>query len=70
MKHHTFKVVCGFTMQYTFTETEIGPDGEPTEEAVFALQEELDEHVRQNYSVDVVDVEIDSLLGISDDGDM
>jgi hypothetical protein len=70
MKHHTFKVICGFTMQYTFDETEIGPDGEPTEDAVIALEEELEEHLHQNYSVDFVDAEVDVPLGVSDDADM
>ena len=67
MKHHTFKVSCGFTMQYTFNETEVGPDGEPTEAAVIALEEELEERLRQSYSVELVDIEVDFLLGVSDD---
>lgn len=70
MKHHTFKVICGFTMQYTFDETEIGTDGEPTEAAVIALEKELEEHLHQNYSVELIDVEVDFLLGVSDDVDM
>lgn len=67
MKHHTFKVTCGFTMQYTFDETEIGPDGEPTEEAVQALEEELEAYLCENYSVDFVEVDVDFPLGIYDD---
>jgi hypothetical protein len=67
MKHHTFKVTCGFAMQYTFDETEIGPDGEPTEDAVIALEEELHEHLHQNYAVDFVDAEPDFVIGIYDD---
>ncbi len=70
MKHHTFKVNCGFIMQYTFEETEIGPDGEPTEDAVIALEEELQEYLQQNYGVESVDVEVDFLIGVSDDADM
>ncbi len=69
MKHHTFKVSCGFTMQYTFDETEIGPDGEPTEDAVIALEEELHEHLHQNFSIDFVDAEPDFLVGIFDEAD-
>lgn len=70
MKHHTFRVNCGFIMQYTFEETEIGPDGEPTEDAVAALEEELEEYLHQNYGVDLVDVEVDMLLGVDDDPDV
>lgn len=70
MKHHTFRVNCGFIMQYTFEETEIGPHGEPTEEAVAALEEELEEYLHQNYGVDLVDVEVDMLLGVHDDSDV
>lgn len=73
MKHHTFRVNCGFVMQYTFEETEIGPQGEPTEEAVAdleeELEEELEEYLHQNYGVDLVDVEVEMLLGVSDDSD-
>ena len=54
-------------MQYTFTETEIGPDGEPTGEAIATLEQELREHLHQNYPVDDVEVDADYLLGIVDD---
>ncbi len=57
-------------MQYTFEETEIGPDGEPTGDAVAALEEELQEYLHQNYGVDLVDVEVDVLLGVDDDPDV
>ncbi len=67
MKHHTFQVTCAFTMQFTFSEAEIGPDGEPTEDAVLALEEELQEHLHQNYSVDFVETESSYLIGIYDD---
>ena len=67
MKPYTFKVHCGFSMQYTFTETELGPDGEPTAEAVAALEGELEEHLHQNYGVDSVEAEVDFLIGVHDD---
>ena len=70
MKHHTFNVTCGFIMQYTFDETEIGSDGEPTEAAVMALEDKLEEHLHQNYCVELVDIEVGILLGVSDDADM
>lgn len=69
MKHHTFKVICVFTMQYTVDESEIGPDEEPTEEAVIALEKELDEYLHQNYVVNDVEVEVDMLLGVGDDAE-
>ena len=62
-----FKVNCGFTMQYTFNEAEIGPDGEPTEETIQTLGAELEEYLHKNYGVDLVDVEADFLIGVSDD---
>jgi hypothetical protein len=67
MEHYTFNVNCGFSMQYTFDETEIGPDGEPTEEAVLALEEEVGDHIRQNYGVNFFEVDVDVLLGVQDD---
>ena len=67
MKRHTFKVICGFTMQYSFDEKDIGPDGEPTEEAVVALEAELEKYLHQNYAIELVDVETGFLLGISND---
>jgi hypothetical protein len=69
MKHHTFNVICAFSMQYTVDESEIGTDGEPTENAVIALEKELEEYLQQNYAVNVVDVEVDMLLGVDDDAD-
>ena len=54
-------------MQYTFDETEIGPDGEPDEEAVLALESELREHLQQNVAVDLVEVDADFLIGVADD---
>lgn len=69
MKHHTFNVNCVFTMQYTVDESEIGPDGEPTEEVVIALEKELGEYLHQNYVVNAVEVEVDMLLGVDDDAD-
>jgi hypothetical protein len=70
MKHHTFQVTCVFTMQYTFDESEIGPDGEPSEEAVLALEEELQTHLHPNYGIDQVDVEAGLLLGVVDDTEL
>jgi hypothetical protein len=69
MKHHTFKVNCGFTMQYTFDETEIGSDGEPTAEGLLALEGELEHHLQKNFSVDFVEAEADFLIGVADDSD-
>ena len=70
MKHHTFQVTCGFTMQYTFDETEIGTDGEPTADAILALEEELQEHLHRNYGINQIDVEAGLLLGVADDAEL
>lgn len=76
-KHYTFRVVCSFTMQHTFTEDEMEPDPEggegdvvPTDEGMLALQRELEEHLRGDYVVDEVELDTDSdaLLGVEDCG--
>lgn len=67
MKRFAFVVNCGFTMQYAFDETEIGPDGEPTKDAVIALEKELTEYISQNYGIDFLEADVDTLLGISDE---
>lgn len=77
MKHYTFKVVCSFTMQYTFTDEEVqqdagGNDGdvEPTDEAQRQLENDLTECLGQNYALNgnvEVDADSDDLLGVLED---
>jgi hypothetical protein len=75
-KRYTFSVVCSFTMQHTFDESEIEPDPggnesdvEPTDRALLALACELEELLSTHYSVFDVDAssDSDSLLGTVDD---
>ena len=74
-KLYTYKVLCSFEMQFTFTEDEVvqddgGNDGEmePSDDALIALQEEISEELSQHWIVDKVDAyaEFDNLLGIMD----
>ena len=71
--HYTFYVSCSFRMQYTFTEKEVQADPggnekdfEPTDEALRALEQDLADHLGQNYTVTDVqaDADSDSLLGV------
>ena len=73
-RHYTFNLLCSFRMQFTFTEKEVQPDPdgdekdfEPTDEALRALEQEVAEHLGQNYAVsDVeVDADSDSLIGVT-----
>jgi hypothetical protein len=72
-KVYTYRVLCSFTIQYSFPESEVIPDPEgrkgafiPTDKAVCQLEEDLIEIIGYNYSVSdlVADVESDDLLGI------
>lgn len=76
MKHFTFNVVCSFTTQFTFTESEVQPDPdgsesdvEPSDLALIKLEQELRDFLSEHYYV--VNVEIyadsDALLGIEND---
>ena len=76
--HYTFRVHVYFEIQYTFTGAEVQRDWggapsdfEPTEKALADLQNEMEEYVGGNYSVDEleVDAESDDLLGIIDPPD-
>ncbi len=77
MKHYTFKVICSFSMQYTFTEDEVETDNdvgescfEPTYTAQQRLAGELRELIGNHYALND-DIEIcaesDDLLGVDDD---
>lgn len=72
MKHHTFSVACSFTVQYTFTDSEVTADVEggeddivPTASALAALQAGLETILSEAYAVSslTVDAESDDLLG-------
>lgn len=76
--HYTFRVHVYFEIQYTFTGAEVQhecggapSDVEPTEKALADLQNEMQEYVGGNYSVDELEVDADSddLLGIIDPPD-
>ena len=62
MKHFTFQVVGSFTMQRSFQEDELH-HGEPTEKAITDLREALLASLSQNFSIEVLEVELDELLG-------
>jgi len=79
MKHYTFNVVCSFTMQFTFTESELQPDSdgsesdvEPSDMALIKLEQELRDFLSQHYYVKNVEVYADSdaLLGIVNDSEI
>lgn len=72
-KIYTFDVTCSFSLQYSFTESEVEPDPEggkgdfiPTDEAISTLEKELTDVIGFNYCVSdfQADVESDQLLGI------
>ena len=67
VKHYTFDVYCTFRMQFTFTESEVEPDAdsgdgavEPTDEAIKALELELQDYLGQNYLVEEIEASSDS----------
>jgi hypothetical protein len=75
-KIYTYDVMCSFSLQYSFTESEVEPDPEggkgdfiPTDEAIHNLEKELTEAIGFNYCVSnfQVDVESDQLLGTSEE---
>jgi hypothetical protein len=75
-KKYTFQIYCTFKMQYTFTGDEVqqDPDGdatdlEPKDEALNALQRELEEYLAENYPVSQVDASADSsaFLGMDEE---
>ena len=75
-KYYTYKMLCSFHMQYTFTEKELVEAGEgdendfePSDDSLINIQNEMREHLSQKWSVsDVeVDAEFDSLLGVIED---
>jgi hypothetical protein len=55
------------SVQYTVTETEVGPESAPAQQAVVALEDALEEYLQQNCSVGGFDGEPDFLIGIADD---
>ena len=75
-KSYIFRVHCTFTMQYTFNEDEVqrDPGGdetdfEPKDEALEALEREMEQHLSGIYSVSDVDASADSnsLLAIEEE---
>ena len=75
-KTYTFNVCCSFEMQFTFRDDEVEPcpdggetDVEPTDEALEALQRELEEYLSKHYVVSEIDAsaEPDSLLGTQEE---
>ena len=76
MKTYTYRVLCSFELQHSFTESEVEHDPEgfessfvPTDAALLALREELQAALDQNHAISSFDVhtESDDLLGIVDD---
>jgi hypothetical protein len=75
-KHYTFDVYCTFKMQYTFSADEVqrDPGGdetdfEPKDEALEALERELEGYLSENYPVADVDASADSnsFLGVDEE---
>ena len=73
MKTYTFRLLCSFEMQYSFTESEVGPDTEggesdvvPTEAVLAALIEEMQATICQHITSFAIHVESDDLLGTED----
>ena len=73
-KLYTFRVLCSFEIQYTFTESEVEPDpggdeGDfcPTDAAIKALEQELRDLIQQNHAVSAFEAyaESDELLDAS-----
>lgn len=76
MKTYTYRVVCSFALQHSFTESEVENDSDsgesdvlPTDAALSALKEELQATLNHNYAISSFDIhaESDDLLGIYDD---
>lgn len=75
-KIYTYRVICSFALQYSFTEAEVEKDPggnesdlQPTEEAIRSLEKDLIETLGQNYAISDFETyaESDELLGISDE---
>jgi hypothetical protein len=70
---YTYDVVCTFSLQYSFRESEVEQDPEgaegdlqPREDALTALENELTEVIMQNYVVTemTAEAESDNLIGV------
>ena len=75
-EHCTFRVLCSFHTQHTFTKSEVEPDPggdeadfSPTDDAINALQKELREEIEQSHAVTSFEAyaESDELLDAADD---
>ena len=73
-KIYTYEMICSFTVQYSFSETEVGQDPEggagdciPTDKALRDLEEELSETLGQNYLVSDMEAESSTFLGTCDE---
>jgi len=75
-KHYTYMVTVTFDMQFTFAEDEVEPtdggdtgDFDPTEDALRALEKELEECIGNCCSVSKIEAyaDCDSLLGVDED---
>ncbi len=73
-KIYTYKVICSFNVQFSFTESEVEPDPggakgdfNPTDKALRALKEELRDTLGYNYAVSEVEAyaESNELLGVT-----
>jgi hypothetical protein len=72
MRIHTFRVSCSVVLQYSFTESEVTQDPEgrkadvvPTDQAIAALQADIEATLGEDHAVSsvIVDVGSDDLLG-------
>jgi hypothetical protein len=77
-KLYTFNVSFSFEMQFTFTASEVQPakeggesDFDPSDEAIAALEKEIEEYLSQQYPVTNVEAftDFNSLLGVMNDSD-
>lgn len=76
MKLYTYSLACSFHVQFTFSESEIEgcvdeehPEIEPTDAALTALRNELQEVLGSNYSISSfhIHADPDCLLGIEEE---
>jgi len=74
---YTYEVHVSVRLQHTFTEAEVEPseeggdgDMDPTDEALTKLEQELEEHLLEEYTVTGVEAwaDFDNLLGVSTEG--
>jgi hypothetical protein len=76
MKTYSYRVLCSFELQYSFTKTEVEnesdhevSDMEPTDAALLALSHELQSRIGDGYAISSFEIHCnpDLFLGSEDD---